>query len=641
MFATARVPLVVKLGSAALAGLAIARPAEGLLVLAAALPFSYVLTTRVWSVFPLALSEALVLAWLAAHLVRALTTSAPRTEACDRLTPPAWLFAIVVSSSCAVQVALLQAWHDYPLAYLRTFIAYLGRHYLTTVPDIRPWVDGRAFVSTAALLLESVALALAARTVCRRHAGLDTRLLWTVAMAGAGAALINLGSFIWGTAVGDPEAAVAASAAEVRWTAFIPSLNTSGAYFLLVLFPAIGLVVSSRTQRVAGVAAGIAATLIVAAMWVTKTYAAIVAAIVTAAAGLVWVLVVRTRLLTLRRAAAAALAVAAAVGLGTVAVNPLGLLADRAYLSLHLRALFAETAIRMWAAFPWFGVGVGQYGLHFQTFSSAELLRYYSRADAHNYLLWVAAELGLVGLASFLWLLGAVLTEIWQRLRTNPSDPRFVGLSAGLAAFAVTWLGGQPLSVPNVAYTFWILVGAATHRNQLRNSGPAGWPAWRSSAWPRILVVAAIAFVVASVPVRIRRAVAEVDFGRVTYGFYGWEDEGLDIRYRWTGPRATLFVPVSVRAVEVPLRTGFQPSRLGLEAVVVRVLADRRRAGLVFLRDDRWHRVRVPKPTTGSGGRFWRIDLEVTPTWRPADYLPGSTDRRVLGVKVGEVKFMP
>lgn len=28
----------------------------------------------------------------------------------------------------------------------------------------------------------------------------------------------------------------------------------------------------------------------------------------------------------------------------------------------------------------------------------------------------------------------------------------------------------------------------------------------------------------------------------------------------------------------------------------------------------------------------------ITPTWRPSDHLPGSTDRRALGVKVGEIE---
>jgi hypothetical protein len=33
-----------------------------------------------------------------------------------------------------------------------------------------------------------------------------------------------------------------------------------------------------------------------------------------------------------------------------------------------------------------------------------------------------------------------------------------------------------------------------------------------------------------------------------------------------------------------------------------------------------------------------RIDLLVTPTWVPADVIPGNQDRRVLGVKVGQLE---
>ncbi len=638
LFWTPTVPIVLKLATALFGAFALGRPQAALLVLAAALPFTYTLTTRVWSAHPLHLGEALVLAWLAAAETRTLARLEAPSHRPAGLSAAAWIFAWVMLASCAVQVAILQAWHDYPLPYARRVATYLLRDYLTTAPDIRPWVEGHGFVATAALLLEGLALMLAVRGFCRRDPGLARRVLWAVVLAGAGAAAVNVVSLLQHAAEGDP-AILGGRANELRWTAFIPSLNTSGAYFLLVLFPALGLAVSSRPRAARVATATGAAAIALAALWFTKTYAAIVAAVVVATGSAAWLAVRRTRLVTGRRAAVAAAALAALVGAGTVALNPFGVLTERAYLSLHLRALFAETALRMWAAHPLFGAGVGQYGLLFPAFSSAELLRYYARADAHNYFLWVAAEFGLVGLAAFLWLLWAAALDTWRHWRVHPADASAAGLCAGLGAFAITWLGGQPLSVPIVAYTFFILLGVAARGDRLQRVSPDPKPtAPRSSRWVRGALGLAVVGLAASVPFRVHRAVEEIDFRRVSYGFYDWETEGAHLRYRWTGRQATVFVPMSVRAVTLPLRTGLDPKRMGTDAVEVRIFVDRRRAGLVQLTDDRWRAVRVPRPALPTSDRFWRIDLEITPTWRPADYLPGSTDRRRLGVKVGEVE---
>ena len=62
------------------------------------------------------------------------------------------------------------------------------------------------------------------------------------------------------------------------------------------------------------------------------------------------------------------------------------------------------------ASRPLFGVGVGGYYLWFAQFSPPELLEIYYRENAHNYFLQIAGELGLVGLAMFLWLL---CTALW------------------------------------------------------------------------------------------------------------------------------------------------------------------------------------------------------------------------------------
>jgi O-antigen ligase len=58
-----------------------------------------------------------------------------------------------------------------------------------------------------------------------------------------------------------------------------------------------------------------------------------------------------------------------------------------------------QAALNMWAASPWFGVGIGQYAVRYEDYyltGWADPL-----GHAHNYYLNVAAETGLLGLAAY------------------------------------------------------------------------------------------------------------------------------------------------------------------------------------------------------------------------------------------------
>lgn len=627
LFWTDRVPTPLKLAVGTVGLLAVRRPAEALVVVVGLAPFTHVLTTRIWTVHPVALAEALVLAWFVGYLVWDWRHRAtvPRLDA---LTRPARLFGLVVLAACATQGAVLAAWHDYPLAYLRRFLAYLARDYLTTVPDPRPWVEGQGFAITAAPLVEGAALVVAVARLCRAEPAIASRATAMAAVAGVGVAIVNLlgvveafmrGEVVFGDLwIGDRRH---------QWTVFIPSLNTSGSYLLLATFAALGAAPAWR--RLPPVCAAFPALL---AMWFTKTFSAFVATGAAVAAGLTWRGIARSLPVSGTRALLTVSVASIVSGIGLVAVLP-----ERAYRSLYLRGLFAETAMRMWSAYPLFGIGLAQYELRFREFSSPELLSNYNLANAHNTFLWVAAELGLTGLFAFLWLVGAALLQGWRRVRATPEDPGPMWLFIGLGGFIVTWLGGQPLVVPLVAYTFWILLGVAAGAAPPLSTpaaGPIGPTKW--AGYRRIAVSAFVIFVAASVPVRVHNATEQIDFARVTYGFANWEAEADGTRYRWTGPRATFFLPADVRAVELPLRA-FPPTEVGVDEFEVRILVDRRLASTVLLRDGDWHFVRVPGPPPERRGRFWRVDLEVRPWWRPADRLPDSTDRRRLGVKVGEI----
>lgn len=623
------VPWVLKVGVGGVAVLAAARPAEALLLIAGLVPFGHVLVTSVWNAYPFALGEALVLAFLAGYLWRQRRGVCEATSPADSLVVPSGLFALVIFASCLVQFAVLQVWHDYPLTYAAGYLSYLATKYLTTLTDPRPWVDGRAFVSIAALLLEGVALLRCASTLCRRQPALARRLTNVIVAAGVGAAILSFYEPL--TVILGSNQPVSTVIGSRRWPSpAIVSVDTAGPYFMLVAFVAIGTAAASRAHLLPGLLAGVIS---IGAMWLTRTRSAIVAGLTTAAAGVAWWAVSRFRWLSPPRAVLASAFATLAVTVWVVAYNPFHILVSGGSRALYQRALFVETGLKMLATEPLVGVGTGQYAVRYPEFASREMLTYDVRADAHNVFLWVGAELGLIGLGLFLWLVVAALARAWSQVRARQRDYQLLGTFAGLAAFIITWLVGQPLSVPQVAYTFWILLGltAASSTDDARGVGGGR----RQPLLTSVALAAAILLVVGSVPIRAYRAISEIDLSHVSYGFYNWETTEARGRFRWTGPRATFFMRSSVRAIEVP-----PPPVLvaAPHAVQVDIVVDGHAAQRIVLDDGRWRAVRIDAPA--STERFWRVDLHVTPTYVPRAVLPNSSDERELGVAVGEISVI-
>jgi len=617
-FWDARVPWALKLAVAAVAVLSAWRPADGLLAVAGLVPFGHVLVTSVWRVYPFALAEALVLAFLAGYLWRhrpgALEAGAPP----DHLAVPSRLFALVVLASCLVQLAVLQVWHDYPLRYAASFVDYLATGYLTTVLDPRPWVDGRGFVWTAAMLLEGVALLRCASALCRKQPALARRLTAVMIAAGVCVAVLSFYEPItWALSFGQPIASIWAIR---RGSPAIPSINTGGPYFMLLAFVAIGTAAASRVYLVPGLMAGV---ICIGAMWLTQTRSSIVAGLAVLAAVAVWLAMARGLRLRSSRAVAIAGVVAIAVGVCLVVYRPLYVFASgvnrfSAGTSLYYRLLMSETAVRIFLSHPFFGVGVGQYELSYRNFSTPELLAVLPIANAHNYFLWVSAELGLVGIAIFLWILGATLARSWSQIRVHQLDYWLLGTFVGLVAFIITWVIGQPLGVPQVAYTFWIMLGLLAGSST--NTAPPAVGGRRQLLLRRIALAATILFVLGSVSIRADRAVADVDLSRVLYGFYN-SNRADNRDFRWAGPRATFFMSRSVRAINVPLAAKLPDTADGAQ---VDILVDGRLADRIMLSDRDWHDIGVNAPQ--SGQRFWRVDLRVTPNG-PSANLPENRRR--------------
>jgi O-antigen ligase len=175
-----------------------------------------------------------------------------------------------------------------------------------------------------------------------------------------------------------------------------------------------------------------------------------------------------------RRRSLALLVSAAAAGLAVILSDVLrGLLVSRAVAttaydpSLLGRFLLWDYAWRIGKANWLLGVGMEnfRYVKHFYRFPQP--LSAAIQFNAHNIYLEVFADLGVVGLAVFLWLLVSSFLRSSNAVRSDDASDLGLGLSAGVVAYAAHGLVDSILFQPGVFALLGLLIGLSISLNRL------------------------------------------------------------------------------------------------------------------------------------------------------------------------------
>lgn len=580
---------LVLVGLIALVFLSALRPDQALATLAIGVPVAAWLG-RQWNP-SVAWAETLVVAFCAGYSVRGLVR---RPEVSNRqpdvLDAPVFLAAVVIIASLAVQL-LVDVWRfgdAATLAGLRELIVW----WYFLMPASGDPMDA------AMRLLEALLLFKAAATATRSAPAFALRLAGWAVCGAAAAAGLNL-MRLWEAAVRleQPLRAFMRYIMTERLNVHYGDLNAAGSYFVLTLFVALGLTLAPKGRRWAP-----ALLLIASSVWITGSRMAmmvgVLALLLPAGA---WTLRIR------RRSTRSGIVIAAAVLLALIAAAAAYAIPKRgnqqsALAAAQVRVELARTSLRMTASSPSFGVGIGRYYWRSGEFSSPELLRLFPPAiheNAHNNFLQILAELGVIGLAAFSWLLTTTAWLSARLLRADPRDPIRWGLVTGLLAFVLSWLGGHPLLIDEPAFTFWLLLGSA-----------AGWAVSIAPARPtRLAAWAALglsALVAASVPLRVVEQRAEFELEHRGVGLTPWQDPIDGVRYRLAGSSSSVFVPSEAQLIVVPLRSVASSPELR-----VRLSLDGRPADIVKVVADRWQHLRLRMPQERNAPRFRRLDLHV------------------------------
>jgi O-antigen ligase len=556
---------------------------------AALMPIAWFSATRLWNA-QVAWAEALACAALAGL---ALDACRARTPVPRPLAAPAAVFGAIVVASLAAGLRVL-ALREGPAIWPRVSDivshSYFIDHSLTQV-------------HAGLLLLEGTLLFAHAARIGTRPGGLR-RVCAGTALGSAAAAICTIDRLA--------EAAARAPsfwtslfdlAGRLRWNVHYEDYNAAGSYFALAVLAGAAMAVSSAGARRAIWTA--CAALAGVALWLTSSRIALLAAPAAAAGIFTLPAALRGR----RQAAlAGAAGIAACAVLALIGVFlPQRGIQQSSLLAVQTRFGLVETGLHMMRAHPAFGIGLGEFQQRSGEFSSPELLAKFPPAvheNAHNNVVQIAAETGIAGGLAFTWTIGAALLAVgW---RATASRDRFLQLVlAALAAYLLTALAGHPMLVPEAAFGFWLLAGAAGGAALAdRSAVPRG----RRST---IVAAAALTLVAITLPLRMGAAAREANLEHVGIGVSSWRLTPDGVRYREASGYATLFAPTTAYKFSVRLRGG--------AALPLEVSVDGRVANVLVVTPDRWTDIVVPARTVPTEARFRRMDLR-TP----------SDDRAVL-----------
>jgi O-antigen ligase len=612
-------PLAVRLLSTALLLAGFARPRWGLFALAFLLPLSPYLHAQLGPpALPSALAEMCLASFLLGASVRTLTGTSftpgtpgspgsPGSPGTAYLFGPAVVLGALVAVSGALKLAERQRVTTWPLEFLLSFRDHLRFSYFSESFDFQAF-------HMAVMWIEALALAVFAERVVRAD-----RRRWVPVLIAAGTAVAATG---WMRLAqislrrDEPLAAAVGFLRTERINTLFTDANAAGSLFVLFLVLAAWLALQ-RTLEAHRAGTWrywnwywLAAIGIALPLWMTKSRAAFAGGLV--ALGAVWLASYRPS----RKVVAAGAVAVAALFVALVLLNPGSRQQSSSALSMGIRWEMGKVALRITEQQPVFGVGLGEFRPASLSFITPELQELFPATrvgeNAHNNFLQILAELGIVGLATFLWLLvaaarslssGAVGSGFGRTsssgLGRTTSDTAQLGLAGGILAFLICCLAGHPFLTAQVLWVFCLTLGT------MAGLGAAPAPA-ASAARVGRLAAALTALVLVSAPVRFWQA-RQTDLGRTTLGAGPITTEDSDIPYRRAGARSAHFVPGDVRFVQIPLRV----TRDSQSPCAVQLELDGAAANVVEVTSGEWRRVPMqlpPQPTSQARRIEIRVD---------------------------------
>ncbi len=134
------------------------------------------------------------------------------------------------------------------------------------------------------------------------------------------------------------------------------------------------------------------------------------------------------------------------------------------------RRILTKISWDMWSDRPILGLGLGTYMYNFDRFNYDKKTYHWGASYAHNCYLQLAAEIGLLGLLSFLFFLTALFYKSIRRINKfgiSVERNLSIGLLGGLCAYLIHSIFDTNLYNLDIGILFWYLLGLSQRQLNL------------------------------------------------------------------------------------------------------------------------------------------------------------------------------
>jgi O-antigen ligase len=418
--------------------LAVARLRDAALVAVAAIPFVGVIGRT--GVFDRPVGEVLILAVVAAWIVRALWGGPPR------LPPVRWLAAVVVFAAAGIVAAVLADYPKFALRDLRTVILEPAAFFVVLIPVLRDRDDVRRLLG--ALVAGAALAALVALTLI--PFGAVVTEVFPPRVRGTFGSPNNLALVL------ERAAPVALALALAAGTSTLVSRRCCWGW---------GRVASARGFWLLALAVLL---VVLVLTWSRGAWLGALVGLAVAARPL-W-----ARVGFRRRITAVGFSIAALAGIVLVTgVDRIGQLLRIGDSGAVSRLAIWDSAWRMGVENWLFGVGPDNFLTHYREFMRPEAWREPNISHPHNLVLDAWVSMGVIGLAALIGVLVLFWRDWWRirRAGAGGSDPLAFGLAGAMAAALVHGLVDHAYYLPELAAAFWIIIGSTVSLALDRSAG--------------------------------------------------------------------------------------------------------------------------------------------------------------------------
>jgi len=116
-----------------------------------------------------------------------------------------------------------------------------------------------------------------------------------------------------------------------------------------------------------------------------------------------------------------------------------------------MRLNYWVSTLRIIKNSPWTGVGLGNLNPILQS--------RYGHEYAHNSYLQIWAEIGILGIASFFWLIVMVFKSAFKNIKDSPNKPQISSLITASSVFLIHNLVDFSFFLPETSLIWWVILG--------------------------------------------------------------------------------------------------------------------------------------------------------------------------------------